>query len=102
MASVPGTSDEPSAGLSAQWPRTLGAMAFLFSAMLVLFHEDVANLVFVWWKSSTFNHCLLLPAILVWLVVLRWEGLRQLEPQPWRLPLIWLVDRRAKRTPLAG
>jgi exosortase len=33
--------------------------------------------------SSTYNHILLVPAILVWLVSLRWAALRQIAPQGW-------------------
>jgi exosortase A len=36
-----------------------------------------------WWNASTYNHILLIPPILVWLVRLRWPALVRLRPQLW-------------------
>ena len=36
-----------------------------------------------WWDISTYNHILLIPPILGWLVWQRWGELRKLEPQAW-------------------
>ncbi|HEV7233455.1 MAG TPA: exosortase A, partial [Sphingorhabdus sp.] len=43
----------------------------------------------IWWNSSTFNHCLLILPILVWLVVQRKELLAELEPKPWTPALLY-------------
>ncbi len=73
------------------WMSAVALLAALSFAMLGLFRHDVADMVSVWWKSSTYNHCLLLPAILAWLVAQRMNRLRQLEPEPWPAALLWLA-----------
>ena len=73
------------------WPRSLGLLAGLMGMLLVLFHQDVADIVRIWWTSSTYNHCLLIVPMLGWLVWQRREGLALLDPEPWALPLLWLL-----------
>jgi exosortase A len=57
----------------------------------------------IWWTSSTFNHVLLIPPILAWLVWQRRLELAQLRPSAWWPPLalvgvgalLWLLGEAA-------
>ena len=42
--------------------------------------SDMAS---IWWNSATFNHCLLIPPIIGWLIWQRLPELRQLAPAAW-------------------
>lgn len=44
-----------------------------------------------WWDISTYNHIVLIPPILGWLVWQRWLELRKLEPTIWWLGLVPLA-----------
>lgn len=41
-----------------------------------------------WWNSSTYAHILLVPVIVGWLVVQRWDAVKQVEPAPCRWGLL--------------
>lgn len=60
-------------------------------AILLLFLRDVADMVSIWWTSSTYNHCLILPFLIGWLVHQRMDDLRRLEPVAWPVGLLWLA-----------
>ena len=70
------------------WRRHLVALGSVWTAILALFHRDGVHLVSLWWESSTFNHCLLIPPIIAWLVWQRLPELRQLEPRAWPAGLV--------------
>jgi exosortase A len=72
-----------------QWHRPLQLLAALWAALLLLFWRDTADMVAIWWNSSTFNHCLLIVPILGWLVLQRKELLFQLRPEPWTPALLY-------------
>jgi exosortase A len=61
----------------------LSALAAVSAVILLLFRSDAADIAAIWWNSSTFNHCLLIPPIIAWLVWQRAPELRQLEPRAW-------------------
>ncbi|HEX8527928.1 exosortase A [Allosphingosinicella sp.] len=65
------------------WRRSLAALGAAVGAILLLFHRDAAHMAQIWWTSSTFNHCLLIPPILAWLVWQRRGELAQLTPSAW-------------------
>jgi exosortase A len=65
------------------WQRPLQHLGAAWGGLLLLFWRDAADMAAIWWNSSTFNHCLLIIPILVWLVVQRKELLAELKPQPW-------------------
>ncbi len=71
------------------WRSALLQLALISAAILILFHRDAADMVMIWWNSSTFNHCLLILPILWWLVDQRKEELAKLTPQPWWPPLLY-------------
>lgn len=65
------------------WQRSLQYLGVAWGALLLLFWRDAADMAAIWWNSSTFNHCLLIIPILIWLVVQRKGLLEELKPQPW-------------------
>lgn len=72
------------------WRRHGLAWAVAVGAILLLFHRTAAHLFWIWWNNSTFGHCLLIPAILAWLVWQRCDGLARMTPRPW-LPGVGLI-----------
>ncbi|MFT4055890.1 MAG: exosortase A [Novosphingobium sp.] len=76
--------------LSPQWR---GGLIRLGAAWLVLFFGflgDWAAMARQWWDISTYNHVLLIPFILGWLVWQRWPQLAHLSPSGWWPGLILL------------
>jgi exosortase A len=71
---------EPAAGA---WRAHLAALAAAAAAILALFARDSAGMAAIWWTSATFNHCLLIVPIIVWLVAQRLPELRALAPRAW-------------------
>jgi len=65
------------------WRPHLYALGFAAAAILMLFYHDAEAIVAIWWNSATFNHCLLIPFILGWLVAQRKGELAQLTPAAW-------------------
>lgn len=71
------------------WQRSLQYLGAAWAGLLLLFWRDAADMMAIWWNSSTFNHCLLILPILVWLVLQRKELLAGLKPQPWVPALLY-------------
>jgi exosortase A len=65
------------------WRAHLAGLAACWAAILLLFLRDAADMAGIWWTSATFNHCLLIPPLIGWLVWQRLSGLRQLAPAAW-------------------
>ena len=65
------------------WRRPLGLLAAAWLTLIVLFAGDWRAMAAQWWNTSTYNHVLLVPAILAWLVALRREELARLVPAGW-------------------
>ncbi len=82
-AILPIAKAEPALAPAAGWRAHLSALAAISAAILLLFRSDAADMTAIWWNSSTFNHCLLIPPIIAWLVWQRVPELRQLEPRAW-------------------
>ena len=59
------------------------ALGAAVAALRILFSRDAADMAVIWWNSSTFNHCLLIPPIVGWLVWQRLPELRSLSPAAW-------------------
>lgn len=66
-----------------QWRRTLILLAIAWLGNIALFASDWQAMFLQWWDSSTYNHVLLIPFILAWLVSLRWREVVKTEPQGW-------------------
>lgn len=73
------------------WRRHMRALGVAGAAILLLFARDIRDLVVIWWTSSTFEHCLFVPFLVAWLVHMRAEGLRGLDPRVWKPGLVWLI-----------
>jgi exosortase A len=65
------------------WRTHLTALGAAWTAILLLFAGDAAAMAAIWWKSATFNHCLLIVPIIVWLVRQRLPELKALAPRAW-------------------
>ncbi|WP_120078697.1 exosortase A [Aurantiacibacter odishensis] len=65
------------------WRMPLLRLAIAWAAILALFAADWAVMVNQWWNISTFNHILLVPVIIGWLVWQRSPELAKLVPQAW-------------------
>ena len=74
---------------ASQWQRSLQLLGAAWGTLLLLFWRDAADMAAIWWNSSTFNHCLLILPILVWLVMQRRELLVQLSPEPWTPAILY-------------
>ena len=65
------------------WRRPLALLAAAWTALIVLFFGDWRAMAGQWWDTSTYNHVLLVPAIVAWLVALRRRELARLVPEAW-------------------
>ena len=74
-----------------RWQRHLGALALLSVAIVAIFWRDAADMVGIWWHSSTFTHCLLMVPMIGWLVSQRVALLRPLTPAFWWPALAWMA-----------
>jgi exosortase A len=85
MASIAAdlTDDASAAPLSAAWRAALVRLGVAWAAVLLIFARDASDMVMVWWDSSTFNHILLIPFILGWLVMQRGNELKRIAPSVW-------------------
>ena len=69
--------------LPAAWRRALGLLAIAWAGNVALFASAWQAMFLQWWDSSTYNHVLLIPFILAWLILLRWREVEKLGPQAW-------------------
>ena len=65
------------------WRAPLAQLALAWTALIALTWRDWSEMAHQWWDASTYNHILLVPPILAWLVRLRWPELVRLRPQLW-------------------
>lgn len=70
-------------GIPDTWRAPLVWLALAWLVQVLAFLPDWGAMAHQWWDSSTYNHILLIPPILVWLVAQRARDLRKLEPQAW-------------------
>jgi len=73
------------------WRRHLAGLGVASAALLLLYRADVGDIVRIWLDSSTFNHCVLIPPIIAWLVWQRVPELRQLRPAIWWPGLLFVA-----------
>jgi len=85
--------------LSPAWRSALVRLVLVWAVLIGLFHSDWAEMAGQWWNSSTYNHILLVPAIIAWLVWQRAEPLLRIAPTSWwpglvlaaGAALVWLL-----------
>lgn len=65
------------------WGTPALRLAAVWLILLALFVDDWAAMALQWWNISTYNHIVLIPPILVWLVWQRWNELQKIQPQTW-------------------
>ena len=81
----------PRAGVEPQtWRMPLLNLALAVAGLLPLTWGDWSEMARQWWDASTYNHILLVPPILAWLVRMRWPELAKLAPRTWWPGLAWL------------
>ena len=81
----------PRAGVEPQtWRMPLLNLALAVAGLLALTWGDWSEMARQWWDASTYNHILLVPPILAWLVRMRWPELAKLAPRTWWPGLAWL------------
>lgn len=74
---------EGSKAPASAWGTHLIALGAVAAAILFMFWRDAAGMAAIWWDSPTFNHCLLIPPIIGWLVWQRQPELARLTPVAW-------------------
>jgi exosortase A len=57
-------------------------LGLVWLALIALFAGDWLAMARQWWDSSTYNHILLVPPIIAWLVWQRWPEVREVAPRP--------------------
>jgi len=80
---APDCSPAPADPAARGWHAAVRALGLFAVLCLIAFADDWRAMAGQWWNSSTYNHVLLVPPILAWLVHQRWPQLRQLDPQGW-------------------
>ncbi len=65
------------------WRMPLVRLGLAWVLLIAAFFDDWRDMAAQWWESSTYNHMLLIPVILVWLVALRREQLMRITPSIW-------------------
>jgi exosortase A len=73
------------------WRRPALQLALGWAVLLLLTWADWSEMARQWWDASTYNHILLVPPIIAWLVQQRWPELSKLAPQPWWPGLVLLA-----------
>jgi len=69
--------------LSPAWRGGLIRLGVVWAALIVLFRADWRAMAHQWWDSSTYNHILLVPVIVGWLVAQRLPDLFRLPVRIW-------------------
>ena len=77
--------------IAPHWRLPLLRLALAWAALLALFARDWADMALQWWDASTYNHILLVPFIIGWLVVQRAPELAKLTPSAWWPGLVLLA-----------
>lgn len=74
----------------AAWRGAIGRVGLAWAALLALTYAEWREMAHQWWDIDTYNHILLVPAILAWLVWLRRREIARVKPQGWWPGLVWL------------
>lgn len=71
----------PRAGLPAAWRSSLGAWGITVAAIVAVTAQSWGAMLHQWWNIDTYNHLLLVPFIIAWLVALKEDALAALVPR---------------------
>ena len=69
--------------LPQMWRMPLARLALAWAAIFILTAQQWAQMFHQWWDIDTYNHILLIPPVIAWLVYLRGEELLKLKPAHW-------------------
>ena len=69
----------PAAPVAAAWRVHLSLLVLASTAILLLFRRDVADLLTLWWTSTTYGHCLF---ILPFAIVIEFVEQHDIGPHP--------------------
>lgn len=94
----------PAIRLTPDWRAACLRLGLACLALIVLFGRDWLAMFAQWWDSSTYNHILLVPAIVAWLVWQRLPEVLKLQPRGWSWGLVplglalfgWVLGRDRK------
>jgi exosortase A len=78
-------------GAGSAWSAALARLAVVWGALFGLTFPEWREMAHQWWDIDTYNHILLVPPILGWLVWLRRNELAKVVPQAWGPGLAWLT-----------
>lgn len=73
----------PNLRIPAAWRLPLLRLSLTWLVLVVLFRAQWLEMARQWWDISTYNHILLIPVILGWMVVQRAPELAKLTPRAW-------------------
>lgn len=82
-AAISGSAPSLSAPIPRAWRAPLLRLVLAWLGLGVFFADDWADMAAQWWNSSTYNHIMLVPPIIGWLVWLRREEVAKLTPSGW-------------------
>ncbi len=69
------------ASVPSAWQRPLAVLLLAVSALLLLTLREWGEMLHQWWNIDTYNHILLIPAIIGWLVWIRRDDLAEQTPR---------------------
>lgn len=79
------------AGVSAPWRSALAALAAAVLALVTVTFREWGEMAHQWWNIDTYNHLLLVPVIIGWLVMLKAGELARITPRAFAPGLALLV-----------
>lgn len=87
--------------LPTAWQQPLAMLALAVFSLVMLAAREWSEMFHQWWNIDTYNHIVLIPAVIAWLVWIRRDDLRDVKPRPWLPGLglivaalgLWLVGR---------
>ncbi len=77
--------------MTAAWRLALMSWGGLVLGIILLFWRDSADMFGIWWNNTTYQHCLLIPPIIAYLVWQRKAELLALSPRPFLPAAIFLA-----------
>lgn len=79
------------ARLPAPWRSALGALAAAVLALLAVTWREWGEMAHQWWNIDTYNHLLLVPFIMGWLVLIKADELARITPRAFAPGLVLLL-----------
>ena len=73
------------------WTQTLLNVGAAWAVLFALTFADWREMAHQWWDIDTYNHVLLVPPIIGWLVWMKRGELAKIEPHCWWPGLVWLA-----------